>query len=120
MHGYLAYLDGNVAGWCNADAKQSYENVNYDLSADEELKKYKIKSVVCFCIAPDQRGKGIASRLLDRVCEDAAQEGYDFVEAYPFENNANKDYHGPQSMYEKKGFEHVSKIGICSIMRKTL
>jgi len=31
----------------------------------------KTKSVFCFAIVPDMRGKGIATALLERVCEDA-------------------------------------------------
>ncbi|MBQ2551602.1 MAG: GNAT family N-acetyltransferase [Treponema sp.] len=31
----------------------------------------EVKAIVCFEIAPDYRGKGIASMLLNRVCEDA-------------------------------------------------
>ena len=34
-------------------------------------------------IAPDYRGKGIASKVLEKVCDDAKNEGYLYVEAYP-------------------------------------
>ena len=120
MQGYLTYCDGKVVGWCNANAKQTYRNVNFDLSSDEALKRMKIKSVVCFCIAPDFRGKGIASELLKQVCSDAAEEGFDCVEAYPFRGDAHKAYHGPRSMYEKNGFVKIDEVGECVVLRKTL
>lgn len=120
MRGYLAYLNGKVVGWCNANAKQAYDNVNFNLSADKSLKDNKIKSVVCFCISPNFRGKGIASKLLNRVCADAKKEGFDCVEAYPFKNDIYKAYHGPRAMYEKNGFEVFGKAGECIVLRKIL
>jgi GNAT superfamily N-acetyltransferase len=41
------------------------------------------KAVVCFEIAPEYRGKGIATALLQRVVDDARAEGYVAVEAFP-------------------------------------
>lgn len=120
MQGYLAYLNGNVVGWCNANVKQAYENVNVDLSADPEARVKRIKSVVCFCIAPIYRGQGIATRLLEQVCKDAAEDGYDFVEAYPFENDGNKAYTGPRAMFEKQDFTTVDEVSGVTVMRKIL
>lgn len=120
MQGYLAYLDGKVVGWCNANSKQAYKNVNFDLSADKALKEKKIKAVVCFCIAPACRGKGIASQLLNRVCEDADNEAFDYIEAYPFKNDIYNAYHGPRAMYEKQGFEVFGKVDECVVLRKML
>jgi GNAT superfamily N-acetyltransferase len=48
---------------------------------------------------------GIASRLLERVCQDAIQDGFDFVEAYPNkEFTSDIDFTGPIEMYRKHGF----------------
>jgi GNAT superfamily N-acetyltransferase len=43
----------------------------------------KVKSIFCFAIAPKMKRQGIARQLLERVCQDAAQDGFDVVEAYP-------------------------------------
>jgi ribosomal protein S18 acetylase RimI-like enzyme len=99
MQGYLAYHDGKVAGWCNANDKHVYNSVNIDLSWEDSEKGKKIKSIVCFCISPDLRGRGIASRLLEKVCSDAAGDGYEYIEAYPFSHGENNNYHGSKSMY---------------------
>ena len=120
MQGYLAYYDGKVAGWCNANDKQVYDSVNFNLPWEDSEKGKKIKSVTCFCIAPDLRGKGIASRLLEKVCSDAADDGYEYIEAYPFSDNGNNAYHGPISMYEKNGFTARGNINGCIVFRKTL
>ncbi|WP_424245925.1 GNAT superfamily N-acetyltransferase [Elusimicrobium posterum] len=104
MQGYLAYHNGKVVGWCNANDKQAYDNVFFVLPWEEAEKDKKIKSIACFFIAPGLRGKAVATQLLEKVCLDAAQEGYDYVEGYPFIKDKNKAYTGPISMYEKNGF----------------
>ncbi|HOV70264.1 MAG TPA: GNAT family N-acetyltransferase, partial [Clostridia bacterium] len=109
MQGYLAYTEGKVIGWCNTNDKQAYDNVNFSLPWEDWEKGKKIKSIVCFCIAPGFRGKGVASRLLERICSDAADSRYEYIEAYPFENNNYHAYHGPTSMYEKHGFTAYKK-----------
>ncbi|WP_318066792.1 hypothetical protein [Clostridium boliviensis] len=42
------------------------------------------------------RTQGIATRMLERVCKDAAQERFDFVEAYPYKESSyqSSDYGG--------------------------
>ena len=120
MQGYLAYYDGKVAGWCNANDKQIYDSVNIDLNREDSEKGKKIKSVVCFCISPDLRGKGIASKLLEKLCSDAADGGYEYVEAYPFSHGENNDYHGSKSMYEKNGFKDFGKENGYTVVRKYL
>lgn len=76
MQGYLAYHNGKVVGWCNANDKSKYNTV-LNSFFDKKEKDRKIKSIVCFCIAPKMRRKGIAAKLLEKVCEDTAKEGYE-------------------------------------------
>jgi|LSQX01.2.fsa_nt_gb GNAT superfamily N-acetyltransferase len=120
MKGYLAYDGGKVIGWCNANDKSAYDNVNITLPADETEEGKRVMSIACFCIAPDYRGKGVASKLLEAVCLDAAEEGYDFIETYPFEKDENMSYLGPVSMYKKQGFEAYKQFYECTIHRKYL
>ena len=81
MQGYLAYSDGKVVGWCNSNEKKAYDNVNFNFAEEIPDNGEKIKSVVCFAIAPENRGKGIATALLKYVCEDARNDGFEYVEA---------------------------------------
>lgn len=89
---------------------------------EESSPNIKVKSVFCFVIAPEMRRNGIAESLLKSVCEDAAQEGFDFVEAYP--NRAfmdtEYDYMGPAKIYEKLGFTVYYEIEPKLVMRKKL
>ncbi len=64
--------------------------------------------------------QGIATQLLERVCQDAAQEGFDFVEVYPHKDFREADFGGPFEMYQKSGFSmsHETEQGV--VMRKAL
>ena len=82
----------------------------------------KVKSIFCFAIAPEMRRKGIATQLLHRVCEDAAKDGFDAVEAYPNKEfiNTEDDFMGTVDTYEKAGFELFYEAGDKLVMRKRL
>ena len=133
IQGYLAYDDGVSIGWCNANDKRSYTHFGeFDLDAMDEALDFrdliaddgsqKIKSIVCFEIAPEYRGKGIATALLKRVCEDAAIDGYDAVEVYPVLREARDplDFTGPVHLYEKAGFVRTAQHGRILVMQKVL
>ena len=120
MQGYMAYHAGKVVGWCNANDKQKYNTV-HDSFFDDKQSPHKTKSVVCFCIDANMRNKGIASKLLEKVCADALSEGYEYVEAYPYSHGQANDFHGPLSMYGKMGFVKTGQeMNGCVIMRKKL
>ncbi len=130
IKGYLAFINGEAIGWCNANDRTNYYRVgefNLDNVPENEnnincLKKGEIKSIVCFEIAPEYRGMGIASKLLDRVCLDAKNDGYEFIEAYPTvrEQHNNLAFTGPVHIYEKAGFTHFMVKETTIIMRKKL
>ena len=133
IQGYLAYDGETAIGWCNANDKKNYSHYGEfeldqldaamdfrDLIADDGTRR--IKSIVCFEIAPGYRGKGIATALLNRVCADAAAEGYDKVEVYPVLRDARTelDFTGPVHLYEKAGFVRTARHGKILVMQKTL
>ena len=86
IQGYLAYIDGAVVGWCNANDRNNYDSIGKHEWPEiriDATSEDKIKSVVCYTIVPSMRRKGISTQLLNTVCEDAKSEGYLCVEAYP-------------------------------------
>lgn len=128
IKGYLAYCDGRVVGWCNANKKSDCLNCISWLrfmtsvnTADSNLDS-KVKSVFCFTIAPDMRRKGIAARLLERVCRDAADDGFDYIEAYPNKEfiNVFRDFMGSVDMFAKCGFMIHEETEHKVVMRKKL
>lgn len=122
LQGYLAYVDGVSIGWCNANNKASFpaESANgFRLYAPAEKRE---KAVVCFEIAPEYRGKGVATALLNRVAADAKAQGYAAVEGFPqiHSERFEWDYTGPVGLYEKAGFAKVTRQDGSIIMRKEL
>lgn len=128
IQGYLAYDNEQIVGWCNSNAKynclKSRSGSMYfeKRDIDETSDGLKVKSVFCFVIAPEMRRKGIAGQLLDKVCEDAAKDGFDCVEAYPLKEfvSTQIDYMGPVKLYEKHGFVTHFDYGDRLVVRKML
>ena len=64
--------------------------------------------------------KVVTDKEIEYVCKDAKAEGFELIEAYPFEHNENHAYHGPLTMYKKNGFEVCQQIEGCVVCRKIL
>ena len=108
LQGYLAFVDGVSIGWCNANNRANFPiepctDTNFYASAEK-----REKAVTCFEIAPNYRGKGVATALLTRVCEDAKADGYNAVVGFPVirDERYEWDCTGPIRLYEKLGFAH--------------
>lgn len=128
IKGYLAYCDSQVVGWCNTNAKSdclnciSWLRFMTSVKTNEPNPDIKVKSIFCFAIAPRMKRKGIATQLLERVCKDAADEGFEFVEAYPNKTfiNVFRDFMGPLEIYKKSGFIIHEEMENIYVMRKCL
>ena len=122
LQGYLAYHDGKIVGWCNANAncKMGISYLREFWPIEEYDDQIKVKPVFCFMIAPEMQGKGVASQLLERVCSDAAEDGFDYVEAYANKEIIDYDFRGPVRLYEKCGFHQYAERDGRVVMRKEL
>jgi|GEM_PF-199861 len=125
IQGYLAYRGNVIVGWCNANTKNDClkcKGMKGSSLAEEAPPDIRIKSVFCFAIAPDMRRQGVASRLLERVCRDAAEEGFDIVETYLDKKVTaeSEDFVGYAAMYEKSGFTVYHETEEKLVMRKPL
>jgi len=120
IQGYLAY-DGEMSvGWCNAADMESYSGFVPVFARKNTCGK--TISIVCFEIAPEYRGMGIASALIEKVCDDAKSEGYAAVEGYAklSDKRNDFDYQGPVQLYQKAGFTEAARENGQVIMRKVL
>jgi GNAT superfamily N-acetyltransferase len=122
LRGYLAFVDDVSIGWCNANDKANFpiESCNgRRLHAPADRRE---KAVICFEIAPEFRGKGVATALLRQVVTDAKAEGYIAVEGFPILRSERYewDYVGPIRLYEKLGFVKVTEHDKVVVMRKEL
>ena len=120
IHGYLAYDGDQAIGWCNAADIESY--VGFVPEFARNITCGKTISIVCFEIAPEYRGKGLASAFISRVCSDARSNGYSAVEGYAVLSDQRNDfdYQGPYRLYQKAGFTEVAREKGQAVMRKVL
>lgn len=119
--GYLAYVDGEPAGWCNAAPRRLLPRMD----ANEEYRVEdadRVGSIACFVIAPQYRRHGLAGRLLDAACEGFRAQGLAVAEAYPSKNPEGdaEAYHGPLPLYERAGFTLFRELENTTIVRLTL
>jgi len=118
IQGYLAYHDGKVVGWCNTNTKADclkcycWRRLMRDVPTEELATGIRVKSIFCFLVAREFRRKGITKLLLERVCQDAVDDGFDFIEAYPLKEYMNeaKDYMGPAGLFKKYGFTIIEVL----------
>jgi len=132
IQGYLAYCNDKVVGWCNANTKSDclkctgWRGSNGPRKGfrptEESTPEIRAKSVFCFAVAPKMRRQGIVSQLLARVCQDAAEGGFDFVEAYPDKEVTVKseNFVGYADMYKRNGFAVYCETKNKLVMRKQL
>jgi len=123
LRGYLAFVDGLAIGWCNANDRANYPTEPvYDDTPFHAPAEDREKAVVCFEIAPEYRGKGVATALLRQVINDAKNEDYNAVVGFPVlrDERYEWDSPGPIRLYEKAGFSKVSEKDGRAVMRKAL
>src|SRR5262245_48251619 len=119
MSGYLAYVEGKVVGWCNANLKRRYGA----LSSKDEQAGPDIGVIVCFTIAGPYRRQGIARELLQAACDGLYQKGATVVEAYPRKETGSEaaNYHGPLQMYLDAGFQLIREAeGVVTVRKTTI
>lgn len=128
IQGYLAFDGNRIVGWCNTNDKYAclkcvaWQMFMNHVPLDDVSLGIKAKSVYCFVISPEYKRQGIATLLLNRVCQDAIMEQYDYIEAYPYKGPEvqSSDFGGYAEMYFKAGFIVVKESEKGLVMRKTL
>jgi ribosomal protein S18 acetylase RimI-like enzyme len=104
--GYLAYRDGEVIGWCSAGPRNLYPM----LRDDESLVAETTGAIFCFIVAPEQRGQGVASALLEAACLGLRAQGLMVAQARPLKDPTSApNERGPLPMYLKAGFVVVNE-----------
>ncbi|TPW76231.1 GNAT family N-acetyltransferase [Schumannella soli] len=80
--GVLAYVDGEVAGWCSVAPRSSYRRLmnSRTIPFVDERDAWV---AVCFVVRAGFRGHGVMHTLLDGAVEHAAAHGAEVIEGYP-------------------------------------
>jgi len=110
--GMLAYLDGQVVGWCGLGPRTEMGRLmrSRTIPAIDDL---PVWSLTCFVVRPGFRRRGIAHALLAGAIAYAAEQNVPALEAYPVDPaGARIDntfaYVGTVPMFEAAGFERVT------------
>jgi ribosomal protein S18 acetylase RimI-like enzyme len=107
VQGWLAYRDGEVAGWCHAGARRLYPM----LAGSPELPTEDGRTAVIFCfvVAPGARRQGIARALLQAACDGLRAQGLRRVIGRPLRHatTAAGNHTGPLALYLDNGFAIV-------------
>lgn len=103
--GVLAYVAGEVVGWCHAGPWSMYPMLRDVPEPDTD----GLGVVFCFVVAPEARGQGVAKALLAAACELLQERGMTSVQAKPIKQaeGAAENHLGPLSMYLNAGFRIV-------------
>src|SRR3954468_24423729 len=80
--GVLAYVDGEVAGWCSVAPRSSYRRLMNSRTIPF-VDDRDAWSIVCFVVRPRFRRQGLMHELLAGAVEHAAASGAQVVEGYP-------------------------------------
>jgi GNAT superfamily N-acetyltransferase len=128
MEGYLAYRGEAVAGWLNAQPRHKLPHAEARIGVQAPppgVPTHEAAMVVCFVVAPAERGRGVARALLAHALHDLAARGVRVVDAFPLRDepagNGHQDhYRGPRRLFEREGFAVIADAGEIVVMRKGL
>ena len=109
--GMLAYVDGEVAGWCGFGPRPRLPRLANSRTIPA-IDDAPVWSILCFKVRVGYRRRGVARALLDGVVAYARRSGAPGVEAYPIDPERGRvdvgfGYVGVTPMFEKAGFRRV-------------
>jgi GNAT superfamily N-acetyltransferase len=128
--GLLAYVDGQVAGWCSIAPREQYQALEYSRSL-KRIDKKPVWSIVCFYINKTYRFHGLMEALIRGAIDYARQHEAKIVEAYPIDMQSlklsghkltgDRGYMGIASIFRKAGFVDIGRASETQlIMRYTI
>lgn len=112
--GVLAYVDGEVAGWCSVAPRSTYRRLMHSRTIPF-VDDRDAWSVVCFVVRPAFRRRGLMHDLLDGAVAHAAANGATVVEGYPVSIGDDdrvdviSGYVGTSRLFEAAGFTQAAQ-----------
>ena len=109
--GVMAYLDGQVAGWCGFGPRHEMERLVRSRTipaADDQ----PVWSLVCFLVLPGYRRQGVARALLRGAIDCARSYGAPALEAYPVDPAGERINAASAYMAKELKFEGSMMLGM--------
>jgi GNAT superfamily N-acetyltransferase len=111
--GLIAYREGRPVGWVSLGPRESFEKLAA-WRLPERVGNRPVWSIVCFVVARTERGRGLASALLEAAINHARRNGASVIEAYPIDPGSERiptpiAYGGTRRMFERAGFAVVGE-----------
>jgi GNAT superfamily N-acetyltransferase len=115
--GLIAYRAGRPVGWISVAPRPQFGRVLRSpvvRPPPEEADDSRTWSVVCFWMPRRERGRGVATALLDAAVDRARQQGARQVEGYPTDTDGGRRpaagiFTGTLRMFLRAGFEEVER-----------
>jgi GNAT superfamily N-acetyltransferase len=109
--GLIAWRDGEPVGWVSVAPRSEFPRVerSHVLKPVDDEPAW---AVVCFYIPRHERGRGVASALLDAAVRYVRERGGRVLEGYPSppgDQRAADLYTGTESMFSRAGFTEVAR-----------
>jgi GNAT superfamily N-acetyltransferase len=109
--GVLAYLDGEIAGWCSVAPRASHRRLMNSRTIPH-VDDRPVWSIVCFVVRTGFRRRGVARALLDGALDFARDNGGEVIEGYPVDTGGDRigtgaAYTGTTDLFEAAGFDRV-------------
>jgi ribosomal protein S18 acetylase RimI-like enzyme len=127
MEGFLAYAEGRVVGWVNAQPYHKLPHACARLAIVPprlDVPPHEAAAIVCFVTDPAWRRRGVARALLDGALASFTSRGLRLVDAFPWkagDSTAPADhYHGPLALFLAAGFEPIREERELTVVRKRI
>ena len=109
--GMLAYLDGEVAGWCGFGVRGALPRLDRSRTIPA-IDDRPVWAILCLNIRVGFRRRGVAQALVENVVAYARKRGAPGIEAYPVDPegrrvNTSFGFVGFTPMFDRLGFRRV-------------
>jgi GNAT superfamily N-acetyltransferase len=110
--GLIGYENGVPVAWVSLGPREDYDRLQRS-PIMKPVDDRPVWSIVCFFVAKEARGKGLAARMLEAVMAYARSRGARLLEAYPVDREGRIDpdsmFFGAKSMFDAAGFHEVAR-----------
>jgi GNAT superfamily N-acetyltransferase len=110
--GLIGYDKGVPVAWVSLGPREGYDRLKRS-PIMKPVDDRPVWSIVCFFVADEARGKGMAARMLDAAVAYARSHGARLLEGYPVDragqSHPDTMFFGAKSMFDAAGFREVAR-----------